>query len=127
MLKSLETPKKTFTLFLMVFVYVVVKFRQLLTQMLGELAVEILRNMLLTKENHAPIIALNLQQNAGSLRKQNIRLHVQKTLAMVNSQENLQEVTAHHDSPLQQDRKRKNVSFANPLTPDDGSVIGMVI
>lgn len=48
-------------------------------------------------------------------RKETMKLHVQNTLAKVNSVDNLSEPHLYYDSPLAKNSNRKNVSFSEPL------------
>lgn len=48
-------------------------------------------------------------------RKERVKLHVQSTLAKVNSIDNLSESNSYYDSPLTTNSSRKSVSFSEPL------------
>lgn len=109
---------------LVLFAFIIMMACQLITKSVAELVSKILRVMFLPSDVKPPLSTVSRQSPPPlPLVLSSKRLHVLKTLENVNSFDSLQEEHVQYDLLFKKNsnRKGKNVSFSDPLTPDDGN------
>lgn len=122
MLKAPETSSQWLKLSFIVFGCVIVKLCLIISHISTEFLTKMLGSILLSDNNIASSSATNGQNTP--IVSQVIperRLYVLKILKSINSLDALQEEHVHYDLPFKKNcnSKGKNVSFSEPLTPND--------
>jgi len=122
MLKAPETSSQWLKLFFIVFGCIIVKLCLTISHLSTQFLTKMLRSLLLPDNNEALLSTTNGQQ--PPIVSQVIperRLYVRKILESINSLDGLQEENIHYDLPFKRNSnsKGKNVSFSDPLTPND--------